>query len=261
MRRVALTRPVARQTTRFEGRVGIVTGGSRGIGLAIAQRLVSEGASLCVTGRDSETLQQVRDALGEAVVTVRGDVADAEHRDLAIQTTLEQFGRIDVLVNNVGVIGPRQPLTEVDPADLRDVLEVNCLVPLAWTAAVTRRSMQRTGSVVNVSSALGRITTNNPVGAYTASKAMLDRMTAQLAVELAPRVRVNAVAPGLVRTDLGSARIAGREQQLADTYPLGRLGEPSDVAATVAHLLSDDASWITGQSIPVDGGILITSAL
>ncbi|WGY02892.1 SDR family oxidoreductase [Nocardioides sp. QY071] len=248
---------------RLAGLVGLVTGGSRGIGLAVARQLAAEGARVVITGRDQRSLDDACALLpAERVVAVRGAAADPAHRGRALSTAVEAFGGIDLLVNNVATTAPRSELTSVGHDDFLAAVETNCLTPLAWVREACEQGLATGGgSVVNLSSALARATSRTGLGVYVATKAMLESLTAQLALELAPAIRVNAVAPGLVRTDLAAARLADDERAIAATYPLARVGEPDDVAATVCHLLSRDARWITGQSILVDGGISVRSAL
>lgn len=240
---------------RFEGRVAVVTGGSRGIGLAVAKRLVAEGAHVVVTGRDAESLDAAVADLGPEVAgAVRGRADDAEHRAAALAHAVERFGGLDHLVNNAGINPVWGPLRELDLAVARKILEVNVIASLEWTRAALDAGLTR--SVVNVSSLAGTSASPN-IAFYGVSKAALVNLTAQLAHELAPAVRVNAVAPGVVRTRLAEALYVGREDQAAAAYPLGRLGEPDDVAGPVAFLLSDDAAWVTGQTLRIDGGASI----
>lgn len=237
---------------RFEGRVALITGASRGIGLAVARRLVAEGASVVVTGRDEEALEAAVADLGPArAAGVAGHADDPAHRSEAIAHAVERFGGLDHLVNNAGINPAWGPLTELDSDVARKIFEVNVLAALEWT-----RESLATGalkSVLNMSSVAGTSASDN-IGFYGVSKAGLINLTAQLAEELAPAVRVNALAPAVVKTKLSRALYEGREEKVARAYPLGRLGVPDDVAGPAAFLLSDDAGWITGQVLPVDGG-------
>ncbi|MEV0647133.1 SDR family oxidoreductase [Phytomonospora sp. NPDC050363] len=237
---------------RFEGRVGLITGASRGIGLAIARRLVAEGGSVVITGRDEETLREAVAGLGEANASgVAGRADDAEHRAEAVAHAVERFGRLDHLVNNAGINPVWGPLTGLDPAAARKIFEVNVLAALEWTRDALAAGTLR--SVVNMSSIAGTNAGGN-IAFYGVSKAALINLTVQFAAELAPAVRVNALAPAVVKTRLSKALYEGREDKVVKAYPLGRLGEPDDVAGPTAFLLSDDAAWITGQTILVDGG-------
>ncbi|WP_371409088.1 SDR family oxidoreductase [Micromonospora zamorensis] len=245
---------------RLAERVAIVTGASRGIGLAIAQRLVAEGARVGLTARHPEALAEAVAALGGSAyaVAVPGRSDDPEHRAQAVRQVSEAFGPVDLLVNNTGINPVHGPLIGLDPAAARKILDVNVVAALGWVQEVCVAGMtERGGCVVNVSSIAG-LTPSPGIAFYGVSKAALNHLTASLAVELGPTVRVNAVAPGVVKTRFAAALYEGREDEVAARYPLGRLGLPQDVAGAVAFLASDDASWITGQTIVCDGGVSLT---
>jgi 3-oxoacyl-[acyl-carrier protein] reductase len=245
---------------RFAGRVAVVTGASRGIGFGIARRLVDEGARVCLTARSPEPLAQAAQALGGPghAIWVPGKADDPEHRAAAVAATVEAFGRLDVLVNNTGINPVAGAVTGIDPAAVLKIFGVNVAAALAWTGQAQRAGLgsHPGAAVVNVASVAG-LRPSPPIGIYGASKAALIHLTAQLAVELAPRVRVNAVAPAVVKTRFATMLYEGREAEVAAAYPLGRLGVPEDVAGAVAFLASDDAAWITGQTLVVDGGVLL----
>jgi 3-oxoacyl-[acyl-carrier protein] reductase len=249
--------PAARVTEPAgSGRTAIVTAASRGIGLAIASVLVARGDRVLITGRNPEPLAAAVASLGgpERVVAVAGKAHDEAHQDQAVARAVAAFGQVDFLVNNVGTSPVFGPLVDQTTEVVRKILEINVVAALGWTQRVRAASMgERGGAVVNVSSVAG-LGPVPGIGAYGMSKAALSYLTAQLATELAPAVRVNAVAPAVVKTRFAAALYAGREEQVAAGYPLGRLGEPEDVAGVVAFLLSDAASWITGQTLVVDGG-------
>ncbi|MGH3681124.1 MAG: SDR family oxidoreductase [Natronosporangium sp.] len=239
-----------------EGAVAIVTAASRGIGLGIAVALVARGDRVLITGRNPDTLAAAVEQLGGpgTAIAVPGKAHHPAHQDEAVAQALAEFGRIDYLVNNVGTSPVFGPLVEATTEVVTKILDINVLAALGWTQRVHAAWMaEHGGAVVNVSSvaALGPVP---GIGAYGLSKAALNYLTRQLAMELAPAVRVNGVAPAVVKTKLARVLYAGREEQLAAGYPLGRLGEPADVASAVAYLLSDAASWLTGQTIVLDGG-------
>lgn len=246
---------------RFEGKTAIVTGASRGIGLAIAERLVVEGAKVVVTARKKETLDEAVAGLGAAHAHgVVGNAGDLEHQADTVRQAIETFGSVDLLVNNTGINPAYGPMVDLDLGAARKTVEVNCIAALSWVQQVHRAWMkEHGGAVVNVSSVSG-IRPAPGIGFYGASKAMLVSITELLALELAPDIRVNAVAPAVVKTKFATALYEGREEQVAAAYPLKRLGEPEDIAGTVAFLLSDDASWITGQLLVVDGGLTLGGA-
>ncbi|MGY4720316.1 glucose 1-dehydrogenase [Naumannella cuiyingiana] len=244
---------------RFADKVALVTGGSRGIGLGIARRLADEGARVVITGRDTDSLARAAAGFGEGrVLTVAGKSQDPEHRAAALDEIADTFGRLDVLINNAGTNPVFGPTAEIELAAASKIIEINLLGTLAWVqgaVAHPRLGFGEHGSVVNISS----VASTNPtpgIGMYGVSKAGIDHLTKTLAAELGPGVRVNAVAPGLVKTDFAVALYEGKEPELAAQYPLRRLGEPADIAGAAAFLASDDAAWITGQVINVDGGIL-----
>jgi 3-oxoacyl-[acyl-carrier protein] reductase len=239
-----------------EPRAAVVTAASRGIGLAIARALVEGGHRVLVTGRNPERLAEAVASLGgpDRAVGVAGKAHDEAHQAEAVARAMEAFGRIDYLVNNVGTNPVFGPMLEVTTDLVRKILDINVVAALGWTQRVHAASMAaHGGAVVNVSSvaALGPAP---GIGAYGMSKAALGYLTAQLALELAPAVRVNAVAPAVVKTKFAEALYAGREEQVVQGYPLGRLGEPDDVAGAVVYLLSGAAGWVTGQTLVLDGG-------
>ncbi|MEU4480961.1 SDR family oxidoreductase [Micromonospora sp. NPDC023966] len=249
-------------STRFAGRTAIVTGASRGIGLAIAERLVADGARVVITARRPEALDQAVARLGAAhAVGVAGHADDPDHQAEVVSRAVDTFGSADFLVNNTGINPAYGPLVDLDLGAARKVFEVNCLAALSWVQQVHRGWMaEHGGAVVNVSSVAG-VRPASGIGFYGASKAMLTHLTQQLAVELGPDVRVNAVAPAVVKTKFATALYEGREEQVAAAYPLKRLGVPTDVGSVVAFLLSADAAWITGQLLVVDGGLTLTGGV
>lgn len=243
-------------------KAAIVTGASRGIGLGIAQELVNRGVRVCLTGRNEEPLALAAAQLGEGRATyVAGRAHDPAHQDAVIETTLREFGRIDYLVNNVGTNPVAAAAIHTDIEAVRKVFEINVFAALEWTKKVHRAWMgEHGGAIVNVTSVAG-LRPAPVIGIYGMSKAALKYLTELLAVELAPAVRVNAVAPAIVRTAFAKALYENNEEQVAASYPAKRLGVPADVAGAVAYLLSDEASWVTGQTLVLDGGITLTGGL
>ena len=244
---------------RFDGQVALITGASRGIGLGVAQRLVDEGARVCVTARKQEALDAAVAALGgpDVAMASAGRADDLAHQQETVAAVVERFGRLDLLVNNTGINPAYGPLMELDLDAARKIVEVNAVAALSWVQQAHRAWLgDHGGAIVNVSSVAG-LRPAPGIGWYGVSKAMLVHLTEELAVELGPGIRVNAVAPAVVKTVFATALYEGREEKVAAAYPLKRLGVPEDVAGAVAYLLSADAAWVTGQTLVVDGGILL----
>ena len=244
---------------RFAGRVALITGASRGIGLAIAQQVIAESGRVCLTARNPEPLADAVASLGGAqhAIAVAGKADDTQHQADAVARTLETFGRVDVLVNNTGINPAAGPLVEVDVGVARKVFDVNVLAALSWVQQVYRAWMgEHGGAIVNVASVAG-IRPAADIGMYGVSKAALIHLTEQLASELGPKIRVNAVAPAVVKTRFATALFEGKEEEVTARYPLGRLGTPADIAAAVAYLASADAAWVTGHTVVVDGGLTL----
>ncbi|MFI7541001.1 SDR family oxidoreductase [Actinoplanes sp. NPDC049599] len=248
--------------TKLSGAVAIVTGASRGIGFAIAQRFVAEGARVCITGRDAGALETATKDLGgpEVAIGIAGKGDDADHRAAVVDTVLGAFGPVTVLVNNIGINPAYGPLSTLDLGAARKMIDVNVLGTLGWVQEALRGGLAEAGgSIVNISSVSG-VRPAPGIAFYGTTKAALIHLTEELAVELAPKIRVNAVAPAVVKTRFATALYEGREAQVAATYPLRRLGVPEDVAGAVAFLCSNDAAWITGQTVVIDGGVTLTGA-
>ncbi|MFD4628338.1 SDR family oxidoreductase [Streptomyces sp. NPDC058284] len=243
--------------------VALVTGGSRGIGFAVAGALAAADHRLVVTARDADGVRAAVEALratGAKAVGLPGDVADPAHLEDCVDLAVRTFGRLDVLVNNAATNAPNGPLMEADPDVWRTAFAVNVeaalrLTQLAWRAWMAEHG----GAVVNICTE-GAEHVGPNVGAYGTSKAALLHLTRQLAGELAPSVRVNSVSPGLVRTDMARFVWERAQEQVAAGLPLGRIGEPEDVARAVAWLVSDAACWITGADLLVDGGTRVRAA-
>jgi NAD(P)-dependent dehydrogenase (short-subunit alcohol dehydrogenase family) len=241
---------------RVDGRVAVVTGASRGIGEAIVRELLASGAEgVVITGRKAETLEPLAAALGERVVPVVGNATDADHAQAAVGVAVDTFGSCDLLVNNAGTNPAAGTLMDVDLGAVDRTWEVNLRAPLLWARAAWHGSMQeRGGAIVSIGS-IGGLRPSPAIGAYNVSKAGVHHLTRQLAHELAPSVRVNAVAAAIVRTRLSEMLWSWDAEAVGRAHPLQRLGEPEDVARAVVFLLSDAASWITGVVLPVDGGV------
>lgn len=247
---------------RVDGKVALVTGGSRGIGQATALELVISGAEgVMITSRKPDNLEQSRTELLAAgappdrieILVARAD--SDQDAAAAVAATIERFGSCDILVNNAGTNPSPGPLATVEMGAVDKTWAVNQRGPLVWCQQAVQQWMaDHGGSIVNVAS-VGGMRPAPIIGAYNISKAALIHLTHQLAAELAPVVRVNAVAPGVVKTRLAGSLWQEREEVAAAGHPLGRLGEPPDVARAIVFLASDAASWITGVVLPVDGGV------
>lgn len=236
---------------RFAGKVALITGGSRGIGLGIAQRLVDEGASVVITGRKQDSLDAAVAALGGRASAVAGKADDPEHRAHVFAHIAERHGRIDHLINNAGINPSYGPLLEIEAAAMQKIFAVNVVAMLEWTRDAVAAGLS--SSIVNVSS-MSAMAASPGIAFYGVSKAAVVNLTIQLANELGPKVRVNAVAPAVIKTDFARSLYEGREDEVAAGYVLKRLGIPADVAGPVSFLLSDDSSWMTGQTLVIDGG-------
>ncbi len=246
----------------LDDKTAIVTGASRGIGLAIAQRLVDRGARVVITARKQEGLKDAVTQLGTDRATyVAGKADDPAHQDAVIETALSAYGSVDLLVNNTGINPAYGPLLSIDPGAARKIFDVNVIGALEWVKKVHAAWMgEHGGAIVNVASVAG-LRPAPGIAMYGVSKAAVIHLTEELAVELGPDIRVNAVAPAVVKTAFATALYEGKEEQVAAAYPLKRLGVPEDIAGAVAFLLSDEASWVTGQTVTLDGGVLLTGGV
>lgn len=245
-----------------EGKVALVTGASRGIGQATALELARSGAKgVVITSRKQENVDQSKADLVDAgvdedrILALAARADDEEAANAAAQATVDAFGSLDILVNNAGTNPAFGNLMEVDLGALDKTWEVNLRAPLLWVRAAYHAWMgEHGGAVVNVASVAG-LSPSAFMGAYNVSKAGLIHMTRQLALELAPSIRVNAVAPAVVKTRLAGALLAD-EEAAARMHPLGRVGMPEDVAGVITFLASDAADWMTGTTVPIDGGVV-----
>ena len=243
---------------RLEGRNAIVTGAGRGLGLAIAERLASEGARVLLSDIDPGVAQAAA-ALGQPHMIA--DVSSQAGIDALFEQADGTFGALDILVNNAGIIGAACSLTDLAEAEFDRVMAVNLKSALLATQAVARRMMpRRSGAVVNIASVMAAFASGDQIP-YVVSKSAMKQLTASTALSLAPYgIRVNAVGPGTIATPMAAA-VTGRQGEalgrVLSRTPLGRLGRPDEIAAVAAFLASDDASYITGQTIFVDGGRLV----
>ena len=241
----------------LSGKVAIVTGASRGIGLAIATAFAQSGASVIITARKADELKQAAStANGLHPVVAHG--ASPEAAQSTVAGALERFGRLDVLVNNAATNPYMGPMIDIDLLRWDKTFEVNLRGPLVWTqAAWTGHLREHGGSIINVAS-VGGMHAGGDIGVYDLTKSGIIFMTKHLASELGPQVRVNAISPGLVKTDFARALWQNAPADFAWPWPLRRLGEPDDIAPAALYLASDASSWVTGTVMVVDGGGLVT---
>ncbi len=242
----------------LKGKTALITGGSRGIGLATAARFAEAGANVMITSRKADDLAEAAAGLvasgatGEQVAWTAAHVGKPEDAQSCVADTLARFGQLDILVNNAGTNPYFGPMIDIDVVRAQKTFEVNQLAVLVWTAAAVKAGLR--GSVINVAS-IGGLGVEPGIGWYNVTKSAVLHITRQLSFELAPDVRVNALAPGLVKTKLAAALWEGPgEDRIANHIPLRRLGLPDDIATAALFLASDGASWITGQTFVVDGG-------
>ncbi|MBY8341931.1 MULTISPECIES: SDR family oxidoreductase [Streptomyces] len=246
----------------LSGKAALVTGASRGIGYGVAEALVARGDRVAITGRNEDALKEAVDKLGaERVIAIPGKAHDLDHQSEAVERTMEAFGRLDFLVNNAGTNPVFGPIADLDLNVARKVFETNVISALGF-AQKTWHAWQKDngGAIVNIASVAG-IAPSPFIAAYGVSKAALINLTQQLAHEFAPKVRVNAIAPAVVKTKFAQALYEGREEEAAASYPLGRLGVPSDIGGAAAFLTSEQSDWVTGQTLVVDGGIFLNAGV
>ena len=222
--------------------------------------MAANGANVVLTARKQEAAEEAATQVGDRALGVGAHAVDEDAARACVDLTLERFGSVDILINNAGTNPAFGPLIEQDHARFAKIFEVNLWAPLLWTSLAVKAWMgEHGGAVVNTAS-IGGMHQSVGMGMYNATKAALIHVTKQLALELSPGIRVNGIAPGVVRTRLAEALWKGHEDPLASTIALGRIGEPDDVASAVAFLVSDAASWITGETMVIDGGLLLGPA-
>jgi NAD(P)-dependent dehydrogenase (short-subunit alcohol dehydrogenase family) len=245
---------------QLNGKTALITGASRGIGLATAARFLEAGANVMLTSRTADDLAEAAAGLEPGGPTGRvawraAHVGDPAQAETCVAETVAQFGGLDVLVNNAGTNPYFGPMIDIDVARAQKTFEVNQLSVVMWTSHAVKAGLGRGGggSVINVAS-IGGLGVEPGIGWYNVTKAAVLHITRQLAYELSPDIRVNALAPGLVKTKLAQALWETGEERIAAHIPLRRLGVPDDIATAALFLASDAASWITGQTLVVDGG-------
>jgi NAD(P)-dependent dehydrogenase (short-subunit alcohol dehydrogenase family) len=247
-------------TFGLEGRVVVVTGASSGLGAAVAVAVAQAGADVVIGARRTEMLEvtaAVVEGIGRRALVVPTDITVVEDCQRLVQRATETFGRVDGLVNNAGV-ATAVPALQESPEQFRAVLDLN-LMGAYWTAQAAAAAMTSGGSIVNVSSIIGLTSAELPQAAYATSKAGLLGLTRDLAAQWSGRrsIRVNALAPGFFESEMTDLCRPGYLESLAERTPLGRIGRPEEIASVVVFLLSDAASFMTGSTVVVDGGLSI----
>ncbi len=243
----------------LKGKISLITGGARGIGFAIAQKLANEGSDIAICDVNEESLKEASQKLsnsGREILTGMVDVTNFDNVRTFIQKVLDKFGRIDILINNAGITRDAL-LVRMGESDWDSVLDVNLKGTFNCTKAVAKPMMkQRGGRIVNIASIIG-ITGNAGQANYAASKGGIIAFTKSIAKELAPRnINVNAIAPGFIQTHMTLKLSEELKQGMLKLIPLGRFGKPEDVADLALFLVNDDSAYITGQVIQVDGGMV-----
>jgi NAD(P)-dependent dehydrogenase (short-subunit alcohol dehydrogenase family) len=242
---------------RLDGKVALVTGASRGIGAAIARAFATSGAKVMLSSRKREGLEATAATIPGETAVFPAHAGRPEDAAACVAATIERFGGLDILVNNAATNPHMGRAIDCDLPRFDKTFEVNIRGPFVWTQEAWRQAMsERGGCVINIAS-IGGMTYGGLIGIYDTTKAALIHLTKHLAVELGPGVRVNAIAPGLVKTDFARALWEPAGEQVAKAWPLKRLGEPDDIAGAAVWLASDAASWVTGHVLVVDGGALL----
>ena len=237
----------------LDGRVAIVTGASRGIGKAIAGSFAAAGARVMISSRKEEALREAAASMEGEVEIYPANVGDVGAGEACVAETIERWGRLDILVNNAAASPYYGPTLDIDASSFDKIMAVNLRGPLLWAKAAWEAAMEeRPGVIVNISSG-GSVYPSPGLGVYDMAKAALNLFTRQLAGEIAP-TRVVGIAPGLIRTDFSRVLVEEFGETLAAQLPARRLGTPEDVAAIALFLVSDQASYITGETYFVDGG-------
>ena len=246
--------------SKLEGKAALITGGSKGIGKAIAAAYAEAGARVMICSRKAEELEKAAGEIGHGASWCVANAGDPDQAEAAVQATVDTFSAIDVLVDNAATNPYAGPTIDMDLPRWEKTWQVNVTGPLVLSQAAWRRYMKEGpggSSIINISS-VGGFRTSPILGAYDVTKAALIHLTKQLAAELGPKVRVNAICPGLVRTYFARVLWEGEgEKRVARHNPAGRIGEPDDIAGAAVFLASDDASWVTGDALVVDGGQLV----
>lgn len=243
----------------LKGKVALVTGASRGIGKAIATAYAGAGASVMLSSRKQDALEAVSAEIDGETAVFAANAGEPDQIEACVAATVERFGRVDILVNNAATNPYMGRPIDIDLPRFDKTWQVNYRGPVVWIQQAWKASMAEHGGVIVNISSVGGLSVEPAIGHYNVTKAALIHLTRTMAADLAPGVRVNAIAPGLVKTDFARALWEPAEDLVADRMPLKRIGMPDDIAGAAVFLASDMASWITGQTLVVDGGALLGS--
>ena len=235
-------------------KVALVTGASRGIGRAIAAAYAEAGARVLLSSRKQDALEEAAKTMTGHVEVFAANAGEADQAEACVQACIERLGGCDILVNNAAANPYMGPLLGLDEGRAAKTVKVNQWGPILWSQLAVQQWMrEHGGSIINIAST-GGLSVTPGIAYYSATKAALINLTKQLAAELAPNIRVNAIAPGLVKTDFARALWEPNEAAIAKSMPLNRLGEPEDIANLALFLVSEQSSWMTGQTVVIDGG-------
>jgi NAD(P)-dependent dehydrogenase (short-subunit alcohol dehydrogenase family) len=242
---------------RLDGKTALVTGASKGIGFAIAKAMAESGAKVMLSSRKQEQLEKAAAEVDGDVDVFAANAGEPDQAEACVNATLERFGAVDILVNNAATNPYFGRAIDIDLSRYDKTFQVNVRGAFVWTQLAYKSWMQEHGgNVINIAS-VGGMHYGSLIGIYDTTKAAVIYLTKHLAAELAPAVRVNAIAPGLVKTDFARALYESGEEAVAAMMPLKRLGVPDDIAPAAVFLASDAASWVTGEVLVVDGGMLV----
>jgi NAD(P)-dependent dehydrogenase (short-subunit alcohol dehydrogenase family) len=245
----------------LEGKVAVITGASSGLGVAFAKGFAEAGADVALGARRTDRLhqtQEVVEAAGRRAISCTTDVTRPEDCQALVDAAMDAFGRVDVLINNAGVAGENTPVGEDDPEQFRSVMDIN-VNGTYWMAQACSRVMQPGSSILNLSSVAAVRTLRQPASAYSASKAAVLGLTRDLAAQLAPKgIRVNAVLPGMFPSEQTMHYSDNYKRKIIEAkIPIGREGDPEELAAVAVFVTSEASAYVTGASLPVEGGLLL----
>jgi len=242
---------------KLSGKIALVTGGSRGIGFSTGKILSENGATVVITGKDTERLEKAAKKIPNSIAIV-ADIRNTNDVKNVVSKTIEKFGRLDILVNNAGIFPKIKKLHEIDENEWNEVLDVNLTGQFRFTKEAIPHLQKTSGSIVNISSDAGlKAYQGFNADAYSASKAALIILTKCWALEYSKnKIRVNCICPGVVDTDMTKPFLKTQTDKefMDNEHPLGRIGQPEEIAKAIMYFVSDDASWTTGAVLTVDGG-------